>query len=491
MTTKINANLLIDQECKYKGAIIYDKNGLYTCTLNQTDIKSNKNKFYIMQVLQNGKEFVHYIRYGRIGERGTITYNSYPDGQTATGFFEKQFKSKTGNSWASRGVFKHKAGKYFMSVISYDDELEKLDDDEEEETEAKPPVSTLDPRLQDLLERLSNQKMMANALIKLDIDPKKMPLGKINKTQLDKGQKILQQLSDLIDEQNADDDDIADLSSQFYTLIPYSCGRKIPPAINNTELLAKYLEMLDELRNIEIAVQITKVKDKTLHPIDTIYKGMGNEIIPLDKSGQMWKAIEKYVKNTQASTHHCDLDIIDIFEVRRNGEKERFEKDIGNHQLLFHGSGLANWISILSTGLRMPQTLGKGIYISGAMFSSGIYSANAISKSFGYCRVENNDQANENVACLLLNEVALGTQAERTQADYDITKESLEAEGCHSTWGKGETTPSSFETIDNVIIPNGKLRKSKGKSDLLYDEFIVYDVNQVLQRYVLLVKNKA
>ena len=210
--------------------------------------------------------------------------------------------------------------------------------------------------------------MMQNALIKLEIDPKKMPLGKIDKKQLDKGQAILKKLSDLVDDKDADDDDIADLSSQFYTLIPYSCGRKIPPRIDNTEILAKYMEMLDELRNIEVAVKITEVKKTDEHPLDTIYGGMNSEIKPLNKNSQMWKAIEKYVKNTHAPTHtNVDVEILDIFELDRKGEDDRFAKDIDNHQLLFHGSGLANWISILSTGLRMPQSLGPGVYISGAM----------------------------------------------------------------------------------------------------------------------------
>ena len=316
---KVNAQLLLDQHCKHKNALIYENNGLYTCTLNQTDIKSNKNKFYIMQVLQVGKDYIHYIRYGRIGETGKISYNQFGDVKSAVMAFEKQFKAKTGNAWSARGAFKQKAGKYFMSDISYEEEAEEID--EEVMKEAKVPDSKLDPRVQELLKILSDQKMMQNALIKLEIDPKKMPLGKIDKKQLDKGQAILKKLSDLVDDKDADDDDIDDLSSQFYTLIPYSCGRKIPPRIDNTEILAKYMEMLDELRNIEVAVKITEVKKTDEHPLDTIYGGMNNEIKPLDKNSQMWKAIEKYVKNTHAPTHtNVDVEILDIFELDEKGK---------------------------------------------------------------------------------------------------------------------------------------------------------------------------
>lgn len=42
----------------------------YDCTLNQTNIGSNNNKFYIIQLLQDGERFVCWNRWGRV-VRGT------------------------------------------------------------------------------------------------------------------------------------------------------------------------------------------------------------------------------------------------------------------------------------------------------------------------------------------------------------------------------------------------------------------------------------
>lgn len=38
----------------------------YDCTLNQTDIGKNNNKFYIIQLLEDGGRFVCWNRWGRV-----------------------------------------------------------------------------------------------------------------------------------------------------------------------------------------------------------------------------------------------------------------------------------------------------------------------------------------------------------------------------------------------------------------------------------------
>lgn len=38
----------------------------YDCTLNQTNIGNNNNKFYIIQLLQDGNRFACWNRWGRV-----------------------------------------------------------------------------------------------------------------------------------------------------------------------------------------------------------------------------------------------------------------------------------------------------------------------------------------------------------------------------------------------------------------------------------------
>lgn len=50
-----------------------------------------------------------------------------------------------------------------------------------------------------------------------------------------------------------------------------------------------------------------------------------------------WALIEEYVRTTHGKTHTAyTLEVLDVLEVAREGEKERFLADIGNRALLWH-----------------------------------------------------------------------------------------------------------------------------------------------------------
>ena len=93
---------------------------------------------------------------------------------------------------------------------------------------------------------------------------------------------------------------------------------------------------------------------------------------------------------------------------------------------------------------------------------------------------------------LLLCEVALGEMNELTQADYNADK--LPA-GKHSTKGLGKTAPNPAEAItlpDGVVVPLGKPVTAdyagKRQLSLMYNEYIVYHVEQLRIRYLLQVE---
>ena len=106
---------ILDPNCNKVAEVLLG----YDSTLNQTDIQTNKNKFYIMQVLKHSGGFDLYIRYGRIGEGGKITYTPGSQAECCSKF-ASQFKSKTGNAWktdyatGSINGFSPHDGKYFL-----------------------------------------------------------------------------------------------------------------------------------------------------------------------------------------------------------------------------------------------------------------------------------------------------------------------------------------------------------------------------------------
>jgi poly [ADP-ribose] polymerase 2/3/4 len=483
---------LIDEHCSVKGELIEHNGSIYTCTLNQTDVGLNSNKFYIMQLVKSGTTISLYIRYGRTGETGTprvTAQSSEAEGRTA---FEKQFKTKTGNVWGTKNFVK-KSGKYFMSEVSYEDELKKIPDI----VPIKVPDSKLDVKVQNLIKMLSDINMLKESLVSLEIDTKKMPLGKIKQTQLDKAGDVLNQIQtivndiankkvNLVDMQNQ----LNNLSSDYYTFLPMSFGRKKPPAISSADMIGKYRDILDELRNMVINIQITENVKSDENPIDAVYKSINTEIKPLDKTSEMWKQIELYVANSHGPTHGIKLEIQEIFEVNQFGKKEKFEnhcKNIGNRALLIHGSPMSCICSIFQKDFFLDPTKlnNANVQIAGKLLGYGVYFADSCTKSMNYCRA----QSTNDIGCLILNEVALGKQSPRNNPDYDITKASLAKTGCHSAHGVGQYVPSDITVIDGLAIPNGKIVDTKKKTYLKYNEFVVYDVDQILIRYLILVKN--
>lgn len=364
---------IIDEHCPVKGELVEYNGNVYSCNLNQTDIESNKNKFYIMQLVKNGNSYTLFTRWGRLGEPGkpvTDTYSDEASGRTA---FEKQFRAKTGNVWGKE--FVKKPNKYFMSDVSYADELSKVDIPKQ----VKIPDSKLDKRVQDLVTMMTDTKMLSGALVTLNIDTKKLPLGKIKQSQLklagDVLDKLQQTILSLTKDPNNDTlkQNILTDSSSYYTLLPMAVGRRKPPVIDTDEMVQKYRDIVDELSNIAVTVQITNNIKADENPIDSAYSQINTRITALDKSSKMWGEIIKYVQNTHGSTHDAQLEVLDIFEVEQNGKRKSFEdccKNIGNNTLLWHGTPQNCVFSIFSKDMYLDPSKLKdvNVQIAGKMF---------------------------------------------------------------------------------------------------------------------------
>lgn len=477
---------LIDANCKHNTGTLVESNGVvYNCTLNQTDIKLNSNKFYIMQVIKSGNNYVVFIRYGRIGEVGTISHKDHSSEYGAIQFFEKQFKTKTGNNWSDKDNFVKKNGKYFLTEIECADVESDSDSETGSDTSSE---EQLDARTIEFLKLISNTTYMNNTLVQLEFDTEKMPLGKISQGQIDKAYAILDEIN-----KNLDDDDLVNqLSSDFYTLIPYACGRRSPPLIEDKKIIGKFVNLLNELSQIIYgSVEVTKLK-KNKNNMVKLYESLKSDIVPLDKSDEMYKILTSYVTKSKAPTHAFNYKIMDIFEVERNGERKLYDKftakkKIDNKMLLFHGTRVSNTISIFQNGLMCDLSkLGINVHITGKMFGLGIYTASSVSKSIQYCAYTSSD----NIALIFVTEVALGKMLKKKSADSSLTAKTLPT-GYNSTHGLGQSSYMDFTQLaDGVLVPNGKLQtiKDNKNSALLYDEFIVYHDEQVTLRYVIQLK---
>ena len=84
------------------------------------------------------------------------------------------------------------------------------------------------------------------------------------------------------------------------------------------------------LSDIEVAMKIIKESKVEENPLDTHYNSLHCKLNPLPKDSADYQMLEDYLHNTHASTHmQYSLDIMDCFEVNKDGESDRFV-DHGN-----------------------------------------------------------------------------------------------------------------------------------------------------------------
>ncbi len=457
---------------------VYEENGkAYAASLMWSDLKNNNNKYYIVQLLQsdtNGSQFTVWNRWGRVGQDGQFAQFRFGNAEAAKSAYMKKYKEKT-----SKG--------YTEIEISYeeDDKDDQKDSPKKAKTSEKEVDSSLDTRVQDLIKLIFNMKMMQSQMAKIGYDAKKMPLGKLSKETIKKGYEVLKRISDVLDGKSKGD--LYDLSSEFFTVIPHDFGfQKMSQFVINTkEKLKEKLDMVQALGDIEIASRLIEEGGKSgLAEVDSNYEKLKCKIVPLEENSEDYKIIEKYIKTTHAATHSSyNLELQNCYKVDREGEDKRFRKDVGSEVLLWHGSRLTNFVGILSQGLRIAPPEAPA---SGYMFGKGVYFADMVSKSANYCFASNS----ENTGLLLLCRVAVGKPRNLYHADFNAGNL---PKGAHSTKGVGQTAPGESTAVKfrNMVVPIGPgVPTNELGCSLLYNEFIVYDVNQVKIEYLVNLKFK-
>ncbi|KAF4032487.1 Poly(ADP-ribose) polymerase catalytic domain-containing protein [Phytophthora infestans] len=521
--------------CPSSAEVYQDANGVaWSFMLNYTNISFGtygNNKFYMVQLIQVGNNFMVFRKWGRVGaknpQRALERYNTSLEKAQAS--FTKKFLDKSGNAWPLTGPFEKVEGKYVL--VELDDEVaeeeEQMSDVEKEEEEV---ASTLHETVQEVLKLICDADLIAREVADMNLDLKRLPLGKLSKTQISRGYALLQQLSEVVKEiedlnkvaANTHEAPPAKrtgtrrstrvkraakpnavqirrlkaglktLSSEFYTLIPHDFGRNLPPPIDSLDEVKLKSDLLEVLANIEISQKLQAEKKKNakknagakLNSLDAQYNMLNVKMEPLPEATEEFRIIEKYVETTHAPTHvQYKLRIKSVLKIARPDE-EKFKdvfQSVNNHKLLWHGSRLSNVIGILSKGLRVAPPEAPN---NGYMFGKGIYFADSVSKSANYCWTTPQNPK----GVLFLAEVALGAPYKAQEAD-DLTYTTLKkTKGCDSTHGVGRMSAleEDYETMeDDVVVPIGELMPSDGSGSLLYNEFIVYRQEQVKLRYLV------
>ena len=168
------------------------------------------------------------------------------------------------------------------------------------------------------------------------------------------------------------------------------------------------VEVIEGLLNISKAHALSHAPEAAhVHPTDANYEKLGCKLRPA--SADEVALVKAYAANTAGPTHTAyELEVTNVFAAERGDEAARGSKglEVGNRQLLWHGSRMTNWVGILSQGLRIAPPEAP---VTGYMFGKGVYFADCSTKSANYCFAKR--EAPE--ALLILCDVALGEPCER------------------------------------------------------------------------------
>lgn len=481
----------LDPHCTLKKAAVV---GDWDATLNQTNIGANNNKFYVIQLVQAGTKFHTWTRWGRVGEDGQMALLGKGTLAEAEKAFQAKFKDKTGNAWADRAKFAAKKGRYTLIELDrsadaakkaeeIEGKLKKIDAAAAKvQPKTKHAPSKLSPPLQSLVSLIFDKDVFKDAMASFDIDVNKMPLGQLTQGQVKRGFEVLEALEDAIESRKTKG--IVDLSSRFYTLIPHAFGRKVPPPISSSEVLQKKFDMLNVLSDIEVALGMDdapKAAKTTLHPhpADAQYKKLNADLLHVPAKGEEYEMVKTYMERTMGG---YKLKLVDLFQVDRHGEKDRFAEHskLSERKLLWHGTNVAVVAAILKSGLRiMPH--------SGGRVGKGIYLASENGKSAGYVGWSGK------TGIMFLVEAALGKEHAITRDDHRLK---AAPKGYHSIVARGRSEPDPKHDIEfsfdgkKVVVPQGKpIKTSYKSSSFSQSEYLIYKESQARLRYVLRVQH--
>ena len=465
-----------------------DFNGkFFSCTLNKSDLNNNNNKYYIIQLLEHdtNNSLKLFTRWGRIGVPGQHEVKDV-DSSTGPRQFMKKYRDKT-------------KGGYQEIFIDYEAEVKKEDLPEENKKKnnknKKTYNNTLDKDIMDLMRLIYDKQMINDNLHEIGYDSKKMPLGKLSPVTLTNGLNILKEIETELNKSSPDDDILKQLSSNFYTQIPHDFGfqKMANFIIDSIEKVKNKIDMISTLSDMKITLKILENVDEDEDEyenqeekqLNDYYKKLNCDIRAISTEEKIYSTLNKYltaqVNNKDFDSYYHgrnNLSIIKAYELNRHGESDKYE-DLGNKKLLWHGSRITNFVGILSQGLRIAPPEAPS---SGYLYGKGVYFADMAKKSSYYCYPVNG------VALILLGEVSLGEEDERTNIDFSLP-ETLKKKA-NSVHALGRLEASDGEYIDkDVYVPNGEVifnEKNKCCND--YAEYIVYNVKQIKLRYLLKIR---
>lgn len=436
---------------------------------NYFDPAANSNKFYVAEVDSNTNgEFRFLATYGRVGSDGQICAKAFSSLSAAKSAMEKKISEKIKKGYVEVDVVAGTRGSTQAKNLVNIDKVgvaPKVTKDTKKVGANVNKIQLAD-NIVDLITRIYEETNSAVNRMATGTATAKgsSPIGNLGIATLRQGRQYLCNIANMLNvtdstfnKKNA----IYAESKKYYALIPHDLGSHINADLITLDTHEKLSRELDILQLYEDALRVLASLDVN-SPLEQKYNDLHCKLSTVSR--EEWKRIEKYIRESALPRQHgYNLKIRNVVAVSQNNAPQ-FDGHYGNIQELFHGTRSANVVGILSSHLRLPNTLGSGIHKTGAMFGDGIYFASNSTKSANYSFGSWGGGRNKhNSAYLFLADVALGRQKIiSTGCSY-----SSAPHGYDSVWGKPD-----------------------GHSYLKNNEYIIYRENQCQIKYIVEVEKE-
>ncbi|TMW67132.1 hypothetical protein Poli38472_012248 [Pythium oligandrum] len=534
---------------EYQGAV-------YDAMLVRASVPQHSSEFVALQVLQtdDSGEFFVWTRSGHVGvTEQTLLEGPYYTRQEALAQFNALFVSKTLRSWTERDSIGYSEGSF--TYIEIDHSSTEEDDSivavtatrkrrrsssssasrvktieqlsvhvDELPSHVRTPGSRLDEDVQSFLLMVTEAaEYEARAMYGVKQSHAKstrssshisvaLPLGRLSRATIMRGYDALHQIYDAI-KCRADRTMLTHLSSRFYSVVPHSSPLEVIDSMiklgRRVELLAALAVRLrrEDAQSLELTQRLL-----AKNYLDECYDSLQCRLFPLSTSSHEYQLVDSYIFNSfccygtvHATTpsgstglsRHCVSNgkILNVFRIEKPSEAQRFEpfRAFPNRRVLWHGSRLGNWLSILTHGLLIKPC---GVPHNGSAFGNGIYFTDKITRAMAYSHFSGKPGDRRQV--FILSEVALGSckqiaNTSNAALSYVHHTSGGSARGskahhsCHGVGRCSSDTTGDYEDAFGAVWPLGKPTPAKEipTSTLIHNEFVVYNPAQVRMRYIV------
>ncbi len=209
------------------------------------------------------------------------------------------------------------------------------------------------------------------------------PLGVVTPDGISQARTLLVDLNSRVQARDWTSPSMYRLVEQYIRIVPQDVGRKlsVEALFPDTGAVQKQSDVLDSLEASFLALQTQKPQTPTAtsKPVEQVFS-VDLDVLP---NGHDYnRLVDWYEKSKKDMHNYGHVKVRQIYTVNVHEMTNAFESRTVPMSEVFHGTGMANCLSIIKSGLKTspPSTAA----IAGKMFGNGVYGAINSSKSLGY-----------------------------------------------------------------------------------------------------------